>query len=303
MRKLTKKGTCALLGLTMLMSLTACGQKEEVKETTVTETEAVEETTAEETTVAETEAETEAEVEDKGKLIVAGTANVISPMEPYLEAMGYDVEIVAFSGISEGAAALADDQVDCVIANNVPWVKTYAEANNADIMTVEPTLFSPLRAMYSTKVDSIEDIPEGGTIVIAADTANQQRDLQHLEYDGLIKLGNTPTTGTAFSVYDIVENPKNLEIMTVDHNTAGNYINDVDAVICGSRIILATGLDFNDYLSEDPYAENYTHGVIVQSEDQDAEWVQDIIEVWRDPAYQDEFNEIWQGTYRLLPLD
>lgn len=240
---------------------------------------------------------------EKKELKIAGTPEIIELLEQPLKDKGYKVELVTFNGLQDDAMALKDHAVDCVLKNNNRWAATFSEKNDTDIITMKPYLWHPLRAMYSEKWNSIEEIPENGKIVIATDSANQQRDLKTLESTGLIKLGEKPSMGAFFTIYDIVENPKNLEIIPVDHTTAVTYLGDVDAVICGSRFMKEAGKDPKKYLVSDPNSEKFAHGLMIHETDKDAQWVKDIMEVFKTKAFQDGFNKAFDGTYILMPQE
>lgn len=236
----------------------------------------------------------------KSKLVIAGTLQITQLLEAPLEEMGYEVEVMAFNGLQEDAMALKEGSVDCVIKNNNQWVTVFSQENDTDIITLEPYLFSPIRALYSKKYTSLDEIPDGSTIVIATDSANQQRDLLTLQAAGLITLADEKSVSEFYTVYDIADNPKNLEIMTVDHTTAVNYLDDVAAAVCGAQNMMQAGLPYDNYLALDPNLEDYAHGLMIHEGDKDAQWVSDILTVWNTPEFAEGFNEAFKGTYLLL---
>ena len=65
-------------------------------------------------------------------------------------------------------------------------------------------------AVYSKKYESVEELPEGATIIFSNSVADHGRVLSLLESAGLIKLAEGVDKVTA-EVKDIVENPKNIE--------------------------------------------------------------------------------------------
>ena len=92
--------------------------------------------------------------------------------------------------------------------------------------------------MYSSKHDSVEEIPEGGQIGLCNDATNQTRGLKLLEEQGLIKLDENVETPT---VYDIVENPKNLEFIEAEMSVLPQSYEDVDAIVVAGQHMYKCG--------------------------------------------------------------
>ena len=75
---------------------------------------------------------------------------------------------------------------------------------NAGGIHIEPI------GIYSKEYESLEELPEGATVLISNSVADHGRVLAMLEAKGLIKLAEGVDKTTA-EIKDIVENPKNLQ--------------------------------------------------------------------------------------------
>ena len=110
---------------------------------------------------------------------------------------------------------------------------------NAGAIHIEPI------GVYSKKYDSLEELPDGATILISNSVADHGRVLAMLEEKGLIKLADDVEKVKA-EVGDIVENPKNLEF---DANYEAAlmpqlYNNDEgDALLINSNYAIDAGLN------------------------------------------------------------
>ena len=69
----------------------------------------------------------------------------------------------------------------------IPYLEDFAKQHNLDYEILVSVHLEPL-GLYSKKVKSLKDIPDGSQIAIPSDPTNEGRALKVLEYSGLIKL-------------------------------------------------------------------------------------------------------------------
>ena len=87
--------------------------------------------------------------------------------------------------------------------------------------------------LYPGKTASIAELKDGAKIAVPNDTTNEARALMLLEAQGLIKLRDG--AGINATKLDIVENPKNLDIVELEAAQLPRSLQDVDmAVINGN---------------------------------------------------------------------
>ena len=185
---------------------------------------------------------------------------------------GYDLDITTFDDSIQPNVALEEGSIDVNWYQHKPYLDTHY----------------PLFAMYSSKHDSVEEIPEGGQIGLCNDATNQTRGLKLLEEQGLIKLDENVETPT---VYDIVENPKNLEFIEAEMSVLPQSYEDVDAIVVAGQHMYNAGLDADDFIAESSDGPDYSLGFVVRKEDQDAEWVKDLDEAAQCDALSEYFAE------------
>lgn len=240
--------------------------------------------------------------EGEGKKISIGcmplNAEGVMAIKELLEPKGYTLDVVVFDGNNLPAEALKAREIDALILNHLPWIKNFNRQHNSELTMVDGLAYASIFGLYSAKHKTIEEIPNGGTIIISNDPSNMDRSLRFLERLGLLKLGEK--TGLYYSVLDIAENPRSLKIIEVETtNTAGSY-KDADASIAFSSVMRNAGFDAKSYLAEDGEHINYPTGLFVNKGDENSDWAKAIVAVTKTKVFHEKFDAIFDGAYRLL---
>lgn len=224
--------------------------------------------------------------------------DAVEVIKEMLAPKGYDIEVMVFDGNNLPAEALKADEIDGLILNHLPWIETFNAQNNTELTLVKGFTYASRFGLYSSKHASVKDLPENGIIIISNDPSNMDRSLRFLNKLGLITLGEK--ADQYYTVLDITENYKNLQITEVETtNTAGSY-QDADACISFTSVMRNAGYDAGSYLAEDGEYVNYPTGLFVNKGDEETQWAKDIVAVTQTPEYETKFNEIFQGAYMLF---
>jgi D-methionine transport system substrate-binding protein len=126
---------------------------------------------------------------------------------------GYTVELVQVSDNVQYNRLLADGEVDANFAQHEPYMTTFNEENDADLVALEP-IYDAKVGYYSKAYTSADEIPEGAKVAIPNDVSNEGRALAILHEQGLITLPED--AGFEGRIDDIAENPLALEFVQVD---------------------------------------------------------------------------------------
>jgi D-methionine transport system substrate-binding protein len=172
------------------------------------------------------------------------------------------------------------------------------EFENAGGIHIEPI------GVYSQKYASLDELPEGATILMSNSVADHGRILSMLEAEGLIKL-EEGIDKTAAEVKDIVENPKNLEFdaeyeaaLLVQMYESG----EGDAVLINSNYAIDAGLNpMEDSIALESSDSPYVNIIAVRKGDEDNENVKALVEVLKSDEIQDFILEEWGGS--VVPVD
>lgn len=235
------------------------------------------------------------------KVIKIACMSTFEPMIDWLQeglaSQGYEVKAVMFDANQLPATALKDGEVDGLIHNHLPWIKTFNQLNNCDLQMPQPYMAYGRTAVYSVKHKTIDAIPQNAKIAVPGDPSNMDKSLLIIKEMGLITLGEK--TGKFYTLLDIKDNPKNIKLIETEISQTIRSINDVDAAITPAYRAWKAGIDPKSYLYEDPDSINYQQGLVVNGKDVNAKWVQAALAVTQSPEFKKKFNEFYQGTYVL----
>ena len=269
-------------------------RKETTKEEPKTE---AKETAAKESEAATTEAKKEPVTLKIG--CVAATEPCVQIMKEAMEGTGYEVEVVVFDGNNLPAEALNAGDIDGLFCNSLKWMNTFNEENNADLAMAFPYYFS-YAGLYSAKWDSPEAFPDGAKVIVSNGLSNIDGGLRILQNAGLITLAETPSENNFYSIIDIVENPKNIQITPAELTTAMSSINDVDGVVASAVIVKESGvMSPSEHMGLSTRDQMTPQGLIVSGKDENAEWVSVAKEQMEQQKWYDAFNERFDGTFIL----
>lgn len=307
MKRILKTMVCIITLLVLCMSLVACSNDNKQKPTYSKEA----------------EQKSNKFVKTEKKEIKLGCMSMTEPIITWLkeglEPKGYDVEIVVFDGNHLPATALKDGNIDGLILNYLPWLKTFNEKNDCNLHMVEPYIYYGYTAIYSSKYKSVEELPKNAQITVAGDPTNLEKALIRLQAAGLITLGEKKES--FYTKLDIVDNPKNIEIIETEVTSVVRSINDVDAIIASADGIRRSGMDPKSFIypsmseleaeldmiskgneitsDKEPIFIAPDFGLIIDPKDIDAQWVKEAVTVYKSNEFKEKFNDYFKGAYIL----
>lgn len=240
------------------------------------------------------------EVKGDGPIKVGATVSyteILEYAEGILEEEGIDIDVVEFNDYLTPNLALDDGSIDINYFQHRPYFEDNIEANGLDLVGLEALYFGPL-ALYSDKIQSIDDLADGAEIFLPNDPTNEARALILLEKNGLIKLKD-PTDVKA-TAKDVIENPKNLKFTALDAASIPSALKDADAAIINFNYALANGLSAkNDSLIIEGKDTPYANIVAVRAGDETKEEVVRLMEVLKSEEVQKFVEEEFDGE--LVP--
>ena len=166
------------------------------------------------------------------------------------------LEIVEFTDYVKPNLALKDKEIDANFFQHLPYLEHFNEAHGLTLVSVGTVHVEPL-GLYSEKIESIDQLKEGSTIAIPADSVNGGRALILLETAGLIELSEG--SGLEATEEDIVRNDKNLKFKAIEAAQIPRVLQDIDAGIINGNYAIEAGINpIEDHLilegAESPYA-------------------------------------------------
>lgn len=196
------------------------------------------------------------------------------------EAEGIDLEIQTFSDYVAPNLALAEGELDLNAFQTISYFDEFVAEHDIDIVPIGSTVIAPM-GLYSDKYESIDEIPEGSQIAMPNEATNMGRALLLLDEAGLITLSeDAGLTGTA---EDIIDNPKNIEIVPMVSGHTPRAMPDVAGSVINNGVAVDAGLN----PTEDPIAREsdtakpYINLIAASAEEADNEAYQKIVEIYQ----------------------
>lgn len=176
-------------------------------------------------------------------------AEILESVKEDLAAQGITLQITEFTDYVLPNSAVFDGSLDANYFQHQPYLTTFNENNNTDLVSVASIHFEPL-GIYPGKTASLDALANGAVIAVPNDPTNEARALNLLADNGLITLKED--AGLTATPLDIVKNSKNLTFRELEAAQLPNILQDVDlAVINGNYAVNAEIID-TVLVTEDP---------------------------------------------------
>ena len=282
-------------------ALTACGGSKPA-ETTAAETKAE----AAETTAAEAESsESEAKTDDLKELTVGASpaphAEILEAAREELAKKGYDLKIVEYTDYVQPNLALDAGDLDANYFQHLPYLEQFNEERGTKLVSAGKIHYEPF-GIYAGKTATLDALADGAKVAVPNDATNEARALLLLEAQGLLKLADG--AGLKATKTDIVENPKNLDILEVEAAQVPRSLPDVDIAVINGNYAIEAGLKVSDALaveaSDSEAATTYGNVVAVQEGKEDDEKTKALIEALTSDAVKEYMEQTYEGA--VVPL-
>ncbi|MGX1793000.1 MetQ/NlpA family ABC transporter substrate-binding protein [Microbacterium sp. NPDC055312] len=209
-----------------------------------------------------------------GEPTVLTVAAVQAPMTDVVKAAGeaiddgYEIKLVEVADYITANTILNGGDVYANFSQHVPYMQTFNEGNDANLVGVQP-VYNFVIAFYSKTLDDIADLPEGGKVAIPDDPSNTGRALKLLAANDVITL-DPEVDPYAATVKDITENPKNLEFVQVPIASLNAAYEEADLVFQWPSHIKALGLNPDDDGLITELDDRFALNLVVQQKDADS---------------------------------
>ncbi|MGF0539182.1 MetQ/NlpA family ABC transporter substrate-binding protein [Agrobacterium sp. ES01] len=221
-------------------------------------------------------------------------AQIMEKVKEVAATKGLDIEILEFSDYVVPNQALADGDLDANSFQHQPYLDNQVADRGFDLVSVAQTVNFPM-GIYSKKIKSLDELPEGGTIAIPNDPTNGGRALLIVADQGLIKFADG--AGLKVGPADIVENPKNITFAELDAAQLPRALDDVDASVINTNYALEAGLNpGTDPIARENEKAPYINVIAVKDANKDAPWVKTLIESYHSPEVKDFIATQFKGA-------
>ena len=222
-----------------------------------------------------------------------------NPIASNLAKEGIILELVSFANTRMPNQALNNGDIDLNAFQHHAYFNDEVKNNGYDIVPIADT-FIVVMNIYSQKISNVSELKKGDKVAIPNDPSNEGRALKVLESAGLIKVrqevGDSPT------LLDIIENPLNLDIISVEIGSVPSYLPEVACAVINAHVAIDFGLNpGSDYIFQDNpsiYSGNaFVNLIAARTEDKDKEIYKKIIKAYQSEAVEGIYANNFKGSY------
>lgn len=240
-----------------------------------------------------------AEQSGETKKIVVGAsttphAEILEQAKETLKQAGYELEIVEYSDYVQPNLALDYGDLDANYFQHQPYLDQFNADYGTNIVSVATIHYEPF-GIYASKTKTFDELADGAQIAVPNDTTNEARALMLLEAQGLIKLKEG--AGLNATINDIVENPKNLQIVEIEAAQLTRSLPDVDMAVINGNYAIQEGLSPADAIAVEDKdsvgAATFGNIIAVKAGDENREDIKALV----DALMSDEIKQFINDTY------
>ena len=225
-------------------------------------------------------------------------AEILEKAVPILAKQGIDLKIEKYQDYVLPNVDLENGDLNANYFQHIPYLENEIKEKGYDLVNAGEIHIEPI-GIYSKKYKSLDELPEGATILLSNSVTDHGRMLTLLEAEGLIKLADGVDKNSA-ELKDIVENPRKLEF---DANTAPELLPQMynneegDAVLINGNYAIDNGLNpLEDAIALEDQETSYINVIAVKSGDETKPEIKKLVEVLTSKEIQDFMIEQWKGA-------
>lgn len=224
---------------------------------------------------------------------------------PLLAEEGYELVVKEFTDYVLPNTATEQGEVDANYFQHKPYLDQFNEEQGTHLVDVVAVHYEPF-GLYAGKdksLTSLDDLAEGAKVAVPNDPTNEARALQLLQDAGLIKLDEN--AGLAATKSDVVENPRNLDIIELEAAQTALSLEDVDIAAINSNYALEAGLNVaKDAIvtesADSEAAQTYANLLVVKEGNENDPAVQALAKALNSDEVRDYINKTYEGA--VLPI-
>ncbi|GGJ09142.1 MetQ/NlpA family ABC transporter substrate-binding protein [Halopseudomonas pertucinogena] len=232
------------------------------------------------------------------KLSVAATAvphaELLEFVKPGLAEQGVELDIKVFTDYVQPNLQVAEGRLDANFFQHKPYLDEFNKGRGTDLVSVANVHVEPF-GIYSSKLDSLDNLPKRATVAIPNDATNGGRALLLLAKAGVITLKDN--TNILSTPRDIADNPHNIRIRELEAATLPRVLDQVDLALINTNYALEAGLNpTEDALAIEGEDSPYANIVVTRSENQNDEAVEKLVTTLQSDEVKAFIEEKYKGA-------
>ena len=220
---------------------------------------------------------------------------------PRLADQGIELVVKEYTDFIIPNQVTSSGEVDANYFQHINYLNNYNEENGTDLVNAGSIHFEPM-GVFAGKSDDIEAVADGAKISVPNDPTNEGRALLLLQDLGLITLSED--AGITATKNDIVDNPKNLDIVEQEAAMLPSTLADSDFAVINGNYAIDAGLSLKDAVaSEDPLSDviqqEYANIICTSADKADDERIAALVDVLTTDEFRTYLDETFDGS--VLP--
>ena len=212
---------------------------------------------------------------------------------------------IAFKGLSDSNTinrAVSTGEVAGTVYQHKLWLSQVLHANPDFAETAATPVFRWGFGLWSDRWKSVKDIPDGATISLYSDPANEAQGLWVLERAGLITFKPGVEKAKATQA-DIATNPKHITFTLLDFGAQSRALPDLDAAVGYTEYYLAAKIPVEKEIYAPPAPDEFAGQLTIGTKFAKAANITKLVAAFSDPAVQQFLATDPSVKGILLPLD
>lgn len=215
----------------------------------------------------------------------------------------YGISVV-FKGLSDSNTinrAVSTGEVAGTVYQHKLWLSQVLEANPDFAETAAAPVFRWGFGLWSDKWKSVKDIPDGATISLYSDPANEAQGLWVLERAGLITFKDGINKAKA-TQDDIATNPKHITFTLLDFGAQSRALPDIDAAVGYTEYYLAAKIPLEKEIYAPQAPDEFAGQLTIGTKFATTTNITKLVKAFTDPAVQEFLATDPSVKGILLPL-
>lgn len=229
-------------------------------------------------------------------------AEILEQVKPVLEKQGYTLEIKVFDDYVQPNMVVESGEFDANYFQHYPYLESFNEEQGAHLVNAGNIHYEPF-GVYAGTESSLDNIPQGATIAVPNDVANEARALLLLQENGLLTLKEG--AGINATIQDIAENPYNIEFVELVAAQIPRTLPEVSYGILNGNYAMQAGLKAQtDALvcerGDSEVVKTYVNIIAVKEGNEELPKIKALVEALRSEEIKQYMNEKYQGNVVIL---
>ncbi len=222
------------------------------------------------------------------------TGEIADFLVKFAKTKGLEVKAIEFSDWVTINAAVDSGDIDVNLFQHKPFLAAAIKARGFKLVPVGPVAVMPV-GLFSNKIKSAGEVPDGATVAIANDPVNAARGLRLFQKFGLIKLKDG--VGDDATLADITDNPKHLKFMELEAAQLPRALDDVTIAQQSFTYLLASGGDPKKALATDGEGDqHYALEYVTRADHANDPRIKQFVEIAHAPEVKAFITEHFKGV-------